>query len=59
VGSGRGALGVDLGDDPRPLRLELRIGGHLYCFEFGGRRVDNRLDERLAARQAPAPATCP
>jgi hypothetical protein len=56
---GRGAIGVDLEHDPRPVRLELGVGGHLYCFEFGGRLVDIRLNERLAARQAPAPATCP
>jgi hypothetical protein len=57
--AGRGALGVDLADDPRPVRLELGIGAHLYCFEFGGRLVDIRLSERLLATQAPAPPRCP
>jgi hypothetical protein len=57
--AGRGAIGFDLADDPRPIRLELAIGGHLYCFEFGGRLVDIRLNGRLVATQAPAPATCP
>ncbi len=57
--AGRGALGFDLDDDPRPVRLELGIGGHLYCFEFGGQLVNIKLSKLLKAKRAAAPGTCP
>jgi hypothetical protein len=58
--AGRGAaLGFDLDDDPRPVRVSLGIGGHLYCFEFGGETVTFKPNKRFAAKRAGAPAACP
>jgi hypothetical protein len=58
--AGRGAaLGFDLDGDPDPVRVELGIGGHLYCFEFGGERVTFKRNAVFAAKRAGAPAACP
>jgi hypothetical protein len=56
---GRGAgLGFDLDDDPNPVRIELAIGGHAYCLEFGGTRK-LKAGKVYRAKGAPAPAGCP
>jgi hypothetical protein len=58
--AGRGAvLGFDLDANPDPVRVGLGIGGHLYCFEFGGERVTFKLNEGFAAKRAAAPGSCP
>ena len=57
VGSGAG-LGFDLDANPDPLRMELQIGGHLYCFEFGGEKVTFKLNQSFKAKRASAPV-CP
>jgi hypothetical protein len=58
--AGRGAvLGFDLDANPDPVRVGLEIGGHLYCFEFGGERVTFKLNEGFAAKRAAAPGSCP
>jgi hypothetical protein len=57
---GRGAaLGFDLDTNPDPLRVGLQLGGHLYCFEFGGEKVTFKLNESFKAKRATPPATCP
>jgi hypothetical protein len=58
--AGRGAsLGFDLDDNPNPVRVELGIGGHLYCFELAGEGVVFKAGKRYAARRAGAPGACP
>lgn len=52
------ALDVPLAADVRPVQVELRLGGHRYCFEFGG-RVRWRPGKRWLATGARAPAACP
>ena len=57
---GRGAaLGFDLDDDPNPVRLELAIGGRLFCFAYGGDTVAFKGGKRYVARRAGAPGACP
>ena len=58
VGRG-GTLGFDLDNDPNPVRVSVRIGGHFYCFEFGGTKVRFKPNKRFAAKKAGAPTTCP
>jgi hypothetical protein len=56
---GRGAgLGFDLDDDPNPVRVELAIGGHAYCLEFGG-APKFKAGKVYRAKGASAPAGCP
>ena len=44
--------------DPGPVGIELRLGAHRYCFEFGGEATF--LEGRLfRAKRAPAPVACP
>ena len=58
--AGRGsALGFGLLANPDPVRVELQIGDHLYCFEFGGERVTFRLNQTFRAKRSLAPAVCP
>ena len=57
---GRGsALGFDLAGNPDPVRVELGIGAHLYCFDFGGQAVAFKEGKRYVARRAGAPGACP
>jgi hypothetical protein len=56
---GRGAdLGFDLDDDPNPVRIELAIGAHAYCLEFGG-APKFKAGKVYRAKGATAPASCP
>lgn len=52
-------LGIPLSTDPRPVRIAVRHGGVLHCFEFGGQKVQHRPDKKLLARRASPAATCP
>ena len=52
-------LGVPLGSDPRPVRIELRHGDARHCFEFGGTKVKHKPDKKLLARKAGAATECP
>jgi len=52
-------LGIPLGTDPRPVRIEVRHGDARFCVEFGGAKAQHKPDKKLLARNA-APATvCP
>lgn len=56
---GRGAgLGHQLSIDPRPVGVILEIGGHRYCFEFGG-LVYFKADKRFRAPKNAPPVVCP
>lgn len=51
-------LGVPLGTDPRPLRLELRHGDARHCLEFGG-RGEFKAGKKLLAKDAARATACP
>jgi hypothetical protein len=58
--TGRGAaLGFDLDDDPNPVRIQLVIGAHAYCLEFGGAAPKFKAGKVYRAKGARAPASCP
>ena len=58
--AGRGAaLGFDLDANPNPVRVQLGIGGQLYCFEFDGEVVAFKTGTRYVAKRAGAPGACP
>ena len=50
---------LDLDDDPNPVRIELVIGAHAYCLEFGGAAPKFKEGKVYRAKGAPAPASCP
>jgi hypothetical protein len=52
------ALAHSLVADPGAIAVELRVGAHYFCLEFGGEsRV--RSPRRIVAVDAPAPGRCP
>jgi hypothetical protein len=58
--AGQGAaLGFDLDDDPNPVRVELAIGAHTYCLEFGGEAPKFKAGRLYRAKRSAAPASCP
>jgi hypothetical protein len=58
--AGKGAgLGFDLDDDPDPVRVELTVGAHTYCLEFGGASPKFKAGRLYRATAAAAPAACP
>jgi hypothetical protein len=56
VGKGAG-MGFDLDADPNPTTVELRAGGHRWCWSFGG-DAKFKADKRWRAKNAGAPSTC-
>ena len=52
-------LGVPLGTDPRPVRIELRHGAVRHCVELGGAKAQHLPDKKLLARNAAAATACP
>jgi hypothetical protein len=59
VGGQGASLGVDLDDDPNPVRIQLAIGAQTYCVEFGGDDRRFKANRLFRAKNAAAPATCP
>jgi hypothetical protein len=52
-------LGVPLATDPRPVRISVRHGAVLHCFEFGGAKGQHRPGKKLLARRAGRASVCP
>jgi hypothetical protein len=52
-------LGIPLATDPRPVRISVRHGEVVHCFEFGGVKWRHRPNKKLLARRASPAATCP
>ena len=52
-------LGVPLGTDPRPVRIAVRHGDVVHCFEFGGEKSQHRPEKKFLARLAAPAAMCP
>jgi hypothetical protein len=58
VGKGS-ALGIGLASDPRPVLIELRLGGARYCMGFGGSIEFTAGKKYLAKNSTAADAACP
>jgi hypothetical protein len=56
LGKGTG-MGFDLDADPDPVAVELRAGGHRWCWSFGG-ETKFKADKRWSAKNAGAPSAC-
>jgi hypothetical protein len=56
LGKGTG-MGFDLDADPAPTTVELRAGGHRWCWSFGG-ETKFKADKRWRAKNAGAPSAC-
>jgi hypothetical protein len=50
-------MGFDLDADPDPTTVELRAGGHRWCWSFGG-ETKFKADKRWRAKNAGAPSAC-
>lgn len=59
VVAGAADLGIPLDADPRPVRISVRHGAVMHCFEFGGEKGRYRPDRKLLARNASAATACP
>ena len=57
---GAADVGIPLGADPRPVRVELRHGDVRHCFEFGpGTKADFKAEKKLLAKRAGRATGCP